>query len=129
MMLLSGDREAEVQYLADKVGISEACFGQNSDITAEAAAAVIMDPSPTKLDELIHIGRRMKRIALQSAVGGIAVSMFGMGLAAIGHLAPVTGAIRTGGHRRSCRVERRSSCGPGSAASRRYVVDDRRGRD
>jgi cation transport ATPase len=46
-----------------------------------------------KVDELIHIGRRMRAIALQSAVGGMALSMIGMGFAAAGLLPPVAGAI------------------------------------
>jgi cation transport ATPase len=45
------------------------------------------------VDELIHIGRRMRRIALQSAVGGMAVSMVGMAFAAAGYLPPVAGAV------------------------------------
>ena len=134
-MLLSGDREAEVRYLASEVGISEVlfgkspeekvaivreethraptlfvgdgindapamqaatvgvAFGQSSDITAEAADAVVMEPSLQKVDELIHIGRRMRRIALQSAVGGMALSMIGMLIAAAGYLPPVAGAV------------------------------------
>lgn len=72
------------------VGIA---FGQNSDVTAKAAGAVIMDSSLRKLDELIHISRRMRRIALQSAVGGMALSVVGMFLAAAGYLPPVAGAI------------------------------------
>jgi heavy metal translocating P-type ATPase len=135
IVLLSGDREAEVRYLANEVGIKEVlfskspeekvaivreekrraptlfvgdgindapamqaatvgvAFGQNSDITAEAADAVVMEPSLRKVDELIHIGRRMRRIALQSAVGGMALSTIGMLVAAAGHLPPVAGAI------------------------------------
>ncbi len=135
ILLLSGDREAEVRYLAGEVGITEVlasqspeekvavvkaesklaktmfvgdgindapamqaatvgiAFGQNSDITAEAADAVILEPSLGKVDELIHIGRRMRRIALESAVGGMAVSMIGMLLAAAGYLPPVAGAV------------------------------------
>jgi P-type E1-E2 ATPase len=134
-VLLSGDRESEVRYLADEVGISELhagkspeekveivrretakaktifvgdgindapalmaatvglAFGQKSEITAEAAGAVIMDSSLTRVDELFHIGRRMRRIALQSAVGGMALSIVGMGVAAFGYLTPVAGAI------------------------------------
>ncbi|MGZ7106815.1 MAG: heavy metal translocating P-type ATPase [Candidatus Angelobacter sp.] len=135
VLLLSGDREAEVRYLAGEVGISEilasqspeekvavvtaesklaktmfvgdgindapamqaatvgVAFGQNSDITAEAADAVVLEASLSKVDELIHIGRRMRRIALQSAVGGMAVSMIGMLIAAAGYLPPVAGAV------------------------------------
>ncbi|HEV2352252.1 MAG TPA: heavy metal translocating P-type ATPase [Terriglobia bacterium] len=68
-------------------------FGQNSDITSEAAGAVIMDASLARVDELFHISRRMRSIALQSAVGGMVLSAFGMILAALGFLPPVAGAI------------------------------------
>jgi P-type E1-E2 ATPase len=134
-MIVSGDRESEVRYLADQVGITEIhaqkspeeklsivreatgsartlyvgdgindapammaatvgmAIGQNSDVTAEAAGVVIMDNALERVDEFIHISRRMRRIALQSAVGGMALSVVGMGFAATGHLSPVTGAI------------------------------------
>jgi heavy metal translocating P-type ATPase len=134
-ILLSGDRESEVRYLAEEVGITELhagkspeekvevvraetaqaktifvgdgindapalmaatvglAFGQESDITAEAAGAVIMDSSLTRVDEFFHISRRMRRIALQSAVGGMALSVAGMLVAAAGYLPPVAGAI------------------------------------
>ena len=75
---------------AATVGVA---FGQNSDVTAEAADAVVMEASLGKVDELMHIGRRMRRIALQSAVGGMALSAAGMLLAAAGYLPPVAGAI------------------------------------
>ncbi|MFN7943639.1 MAG: heavy metal translocating P-type ATPase [Thermoanaerobaculia bacterium] len=135
LLLVSGDRESEVRYLAGQVGISEVhfsqspeeklalvrretaraptlflgdgindapalaaatvgvAFGQNSDITSEAAGAVVLDSSLERVDELLHIGRRLRRIALQSAVGGMALSIAGMGFAAAGLLAPVAGAI------------------------------------
>jgi heavy metal translocating P-type ATPase len=135
IILLSGDRESEVRYLAGKVGITEVhagkspedkvdivtaeaaraptlfvgdgindapamqaatigiAFGQNSDITSEAADAVIMDTSLRRVDELIHIGRRMRVIALQSAIGGMGLSVIGMFLAAWGYLPAVAGAI------------------------------------
>ena len=76
--------------MAATVGIA---FGQNSDVTTEAAGAVIMDSSLEKVDELLHIGRRMRRIALQSAVGGMALSIVGMIIAAVGYLPPVAGAV------------------------------------
>jgi cation transport ATPase len=59
----------------------------------EAAGAVILDSSLQRVDELLHIGRRMRSIALQSAVGGMALSVIGMGFAASGHLPPVAGAV------------------------------------
>ena len=52
-----------------------------------------MDRSLERVDELLHIGRRMRTIALQSAVGGMALSVVGMIVAAQGHLLPVAGAV------------------------------------
>jgi heavy metal translocating P-type ATPase len=135
VMIVSGDRESEVRYLAEQVGITEIraqkspeeklaivrnetaaaktlyvgdgindapammaatvgmAIGQNSDVTAEAAGVVIMDNSLGKVDEFMHISRRMRLIAFQSAVGGMALSVIGMVFAATGHLPPVSGAI------------------------------------
>ena len=135
VLVVSGDRDAEVRRLAEQVGITEVhaakspedkvhiveeenrrgktlfvgdgindapamqaatvgvAFGMNSDITAEAADAVIMEASLGKVDELMHIGKRMRSIALLSAVGGMALSLAGMIAAAFGFLAPVEGAI------------------------------------
>ncbi len=68
-------------------------LGVNSDITSEAAGAVILQSSLASVDELIHIGRRMKRIALSSAVGGMLLSLAGMWAAALGYLSPLRGAL------------------------------------
>jgi heavy metal translocating P-type ATPase len=68
-------------------------FGHSSEITAEAAGAVIMDTSLKRVDELFHIARRMRRIALQSAIGGMLLSIVGMLIASGGWLAPVAGAV------------------------------------
>ena len=76
--------------MAATVGMA---IGQNSDVTAEAAGVVVMDNSLKKVDEFMHISRRMRVIALQSAVGGMALSAIGMVFAATGHLSPVSGAI------------------------------------
>jgi heavy metal translocating P-type ATPase len=75
---------------AATVGIA---FGHENDITCEAADAVVLERSLGKVDELIHIGRRMRRIALESAVGGMMLSAAGMALAAFGWLRPITGAV------------------------------------
>jgi heavy metal translocating P-type ATPase len=135
VLLVSGDREAEVKRLADAVaitriyanqspeekvrivrdetaraktlyigdGINDApalmtasvgiAFGQHSDVTSEAARVVIIDTSLSKVDELLHISQRLRRVALQSAVGGMLLSGVGMALAAAGALSPVAGAI------------------------------------
>ena len=76
--------------MAASVGIA---FGQNSDVTTEAADVVIMDSSLQKVDEFLHISRRMRRIALQSAFGGMGLSVIGMGFASVGMLPPVAGAV------------------------------------
>lgn len=136
VVLLSGDRRAEVEHLAKSVGIEQihagmapeeklklvqevtakertlfvgdgindapamlaatasvALGGQNSDVVAEAADAVVLDSSLRRVDELIHIARRTRAIALQSAVGGMVLSAVGMGLAAFGFLPALAGAV------------------------------------
>jgi cation transport ATPase len=52
-----------------------------------------MDAMLSRVDELLHIGSRMRQIALQSAVGGMALSVAGMVFAAFGLLPPVAGAV------------------------------------
>ena len=83
-------RQAATALTAATVGLA---FGQNSDITSEAAGAVILDTSLQKVDEFLHINRRLRSIALQSAVGGMVLSLIGMSVAALGYLPPVAGAI------------------------------------
>jgi heavy metal translocating P-type ATPase len=75
---------------AATVGIA---IGTNSDITSEAADAVIMDPTLEKVDELFHLSRRMRTIAFQSALGGMTFSVIAMGFASFGMLTPLAGAI------------------------------------
>jgi heavy metal translocating P-type ATPase len=72
------------------VGIA---FGQHSDVTSESARVVIIDSSLSKVDELIHLSYHLRRVALQSAVGGMLLSGVGMGFAAFGLLSPVAGAV------------------------------------
>jgi heavy metal translocating P-type ATPase len=135
VILVSGDRESEVKYLAESVGITEVhagkspeekvaivkaetakartlfvgdgindapalmaatvgvAFGTQNDITTEAADAVVLETALGKIDELMHIGQRMRGIALQSALGGMAASVLGMIAAAFGFLPPIWGAI------------------------------------
>ena len=94
-------KKAPTLYLGDGINDAPAmlnatagiALGVNSDITSEAAGAVILQSSLASIDVLVHIGRRMRRIALTSAVGGMALSAVGMGAAALGFLAPIGGAI------------------------------------
>ncbi len=75
---------------AATVGVA---LGVASDITSEAADAVVLEASLAKVDELVHIGGRMRRIALQSAIGGMVLSVVGMLAASLGYLPPIGGAI------------------------------------
>lgn len=75
---------------AATVGVA---FGTANDVTTEAAGAVVLDSSLERLDDLLHIGRRMRRIALQSVLAGIGLSIIGMILAVFGLLPPLAGAI------------------------------------
>jgi cation transport ATPase len=52
-----------------------------------------MDSALERVDELFHIGRRLRTVALQSAVGGMAASLIGMAFAAAGYLSPAVGAL------------------------------------
>jgi P-type E1-E2 ATPase len=68
-------------------------LGINSDITSEAAGAVILQSRLESVDELIHIGARLRRIAITSAIGGMGLSAIGMAASSLGLLAPIEGAI------------------------------------
>lgn len=135
IMLVSGDRESEVNYLGKLLNLSEIyasqtpqqklaivrsemekttvlfmgdgindapaltaatvgiAFGQFSNVAAEAAGAVVMENSLNKVDTIIHLSLLTRRIALQSAIGGMVLSLLGMGFAATGFITPVVGAL------------------------------------
>jgi cation transport ATPase len=75
-----------------RIFLSKGIWG-SLDAYAEAAGAVIMENTLEKVDKLIHLSLSTRKIALQSAIGGMALSVIGMGFAAAGFITPVAGAI------------------------------------
>ncbi len=130
IILLSGDRDSEVRYLADLMGIQEVhsakspeekvaivrretesaktifvgdgindapamqaatvgvAFGMGSDITAEAADAVVLDASLERVERAFaYRPACMPPLRIDDAVGGMAFSVIGMmAAAAFGYL-------------------------------------------
>lgn len=135
ILIVSGDRREEVEYLAHKLGIADCfsnqtpeqkvqivreetkkaptlfmgdgindapalavattsiAFGHQNQVVSEAAGAIILESSLVKVDELIHISEMMRKVALQSALGGMGLAIIGMVFAAFGLISPVAGAL------------------------------------